>query len=463
MEILIKVGQMVLSLSILIILHELGHFLPAKWFKTRVEKFYLFFDPWFELFKKKIGETEYGIGWLPLGGYVKISGMIDESFDTEQMKEEPQPWEFRSKPAWQRLVIMLGGVTVNFILGFLIYAMIFWSYGRDFLPNSQIVNGIAPDSLGLVMGFQKGDKVLAVGKKEMKEFNAGSIKMGIIIDEARTIDIERDGKKMTLNVSDEVAEAMSKYENKGFSLITPRVPFEVGGLGKECTGKLFWKKCEDVPAKKGGVKEGDKIIAINGQPSLYFDDFFDFMKDGDFKNKEVQVTLLRTDSTTNQTDTMNVAIMANKDGKIGAGPMGLSYFFEFGHQDYTLAEAFPAGIKEGFDFLGSQISAFGQMFRGKIKATDSLGSFITIGAMFSPTWDWHRFWQMTAFLSLILGFINLLPIPALDGGHVMFLIWEVLTGKKPSDKVLEYSTMAGFVLLIALMVFALGNDISRLF
>lgn len=462
MEILIKVGQLVLSLSILIVLHELGHFLPAKWFKTRVEKFYLFFDPWFELFKKKIGETEYGIGWLPLGGYVKISGMIDESFDTEQMKEEPQPWEFRSKPAWQRLIIMLGGVTVNFILGFLIYAMIFWGYGRDYLPNEQLVNGIAPDSLGLVMGFQKGDKILAVGDEKFEEFNSGTIKMEIIIDEAKTIDIERNGQRITLPVAQEMTEALSKYENKGFSLVSPRVPFEIGGFGKSCTGKFFWKECQDAPAEAAGMQVGDKVIAMNGQPTEYFDDFFDLMKSGDYANQEVQVSVLRQDSVTNSLDTIQLAIVPNEEGFIGARPYGFSHFFNYGHQEYSFAEAIPAGIHEGIDFLGSQISAFGQMFRGKIKATDSLGSFFTIGAMFPDTWDWHRFWQMTAFLSLILGFINLLPIPALDGGHVMFLLFEVLTGKKPSDKVLEYSTMVGFVLLIALMVFALGLDISRL-
>ena len=278
MDILIKVGQMLLSLSILIVLHELGHFLPAKWFKTRVEKFYLFFDPYFELFKKKIGETEYGIGWLPLGGYVKISGMIDESFDTEQMQGDPEPWEFRSKPAWQRLIIMLGGVTVNFILGFLIYGMIFWNYGRDYLPNDQLVNGIAPDSIGLAMGFQKGDRILAVGDYQMEEFNSGTIKMEIIINEARTIDIERNGQNMTLPVSEETAEALSKYENKGFTLVSPRVPYEVGWFSKKCTGKFFNKKCEDSPAEKAGIKINDKIIAINGQPTRFFDEFYDIVK-----------------------------------------------------------------------------------------------------------------------------------------------------------------------------------------
>lgn len=454
---------MILSLSILIVLHELGHFLPAKWFKTRVEKFYLFFDPYFELFKKKIGETEYGIGWLPLGGYVKISGMIDESFDTEQMQGEPEPWEFRSKPAWQRLIIMLGGVTVNFILGFFIYAMIFWSYGREYLPNDQLVNGISPDSIGYAIGFKKGDKILAVGDHKMKEFNAGTIKMEVIINEARTIEIERNGQKQTLTINEETAASLSKYENKGYSLVNPRVPFEVGQFSQYCTGAFFWKKCEKGPAEAAGIQQGDKIIAFNDNNLTYFDEFYDMMSDGDYANKPVNVTLLRKEESSSRFDTVRLTVTANEFGRIGAGPQSLGKFFNFGHQEYSLAESIPAGFKAGMDFLGSQISAFGQMFRGKIKAQDSLGSFLTIGSMFPDTWDWHKFWQMTAFLSLILGFINLLPIPALDGGHVMFLLWEVLTGKKPSDKVLEYSTMAGFILLIALMVFALGLDISRLF
>ncbi|MCB0519555.1 MAG: RIP metalloprotease RseP [Lewinellaceae bacterium] len=461
MDILVKVGQLVLSLSILIILHEMGHFFPAKWFKTRVEKFYLFFDPWFSLFKTKRGETEYGIGWLPLGGYVKISGMIDESFDTEQMKEPPKPWEFRSKPAWQRLIIMVGGVTVNFILGFFIYAMIFWNYGRDFLPNDNLTYGIAPDSIGRAIGFEKGDKILSIGNKEFKEFNSGILKTEIIINEARDIVVERNGQRVNLTVSDETAKSLSKYENKGYNIVNPRYPFEVSVFSEQCSGSYFNKKCEKLPAEKAGMKIGDKIIALDGTPTPFFDDFFNAINKEEYKNKQVTVTVLRTDSTANRTDTLNLAMTTTPDARIGAGPYPISRYFEFGHQDYTLGEAIPKGIREGIDFLGNQISAFGQMFRGKIKASDSLGSFLTIGSMFPSTWDWQRFWQMTAFLSLILAFINLLPIPALDGGHVMFLLFEVLTGKKPSDKVMEYSTMAGFVILIAIMVYALGLDISR--
>lgn len=456
MDILIKVAQLILSLSILIVLHEMGHFLPAKWFKTRVEKFYLFFDPWFELFKKKIGETEYGIGWLPLGGYVKIAGMIDESFDTEQMKEEAKPWEFRSKPAWQRLIIMLGGVTVNFILGFLIYAMVFWSYGQEYLPNQNLTYGVTPDSLGRVIGFENGDKIVSVGDHTFERFNLGEMKMQIIIEGARNIVVDRNGRKVELTVPDEIAKELTKFENKGYSLVSARVPFEVGGFVKECTGMLFWKKCVESPAKLAGMKEGDKILSLNGEPTPFFDVFLEKMKAGNFKNQPIQITVERGG------EMVELEVTTNKNGRIGAGPhSGYSHYFETKRESFTLAQALPEGVKEGVGFLTSQIKAFGQMFRGEIDASDSLGSFLTIGSMFPDTWDWEKFWLMTAMLSLILAFINLLPIPALDGGHVMFLLWEVLTGRKPSDKVMEYSTMVGFVILIGIMVYALGLDISR--
>ena len=464
MEILIKVVQLILSLSILIVLHELGHFLPAKWFKTRVEKFYLFFDPWFELFKKKVGETEYGIGWLPLGGYVKIAGMIDESFDTEQMKEEPQPWEFRSKPAWQRLIIMLGGVTVNFILGFFIYAMILFTWGKEYLPTDNMTYGVAPDSLGQVIGIEKGDIIRSVGTYQMDRFDPGAMKMKIIIDGARTIDVERNGERITLPISEEVASELSKYDNKGLSLVQARVPFEVGGFAKTCEGMLFWKECKDAPAEAAGIKEGDRIIALDGQPTPFFDDFYDQLKSGGFEQREVTVSTVRTDTASGRLDTLSFAFSTTESGLIGARPVGnLSKYYDIETQHYTMGEAIPAGINKGWGFLTGQISAFGKMFSGDIKVEDSLGSFLTIGSMFPSKWNWEVFWNMTAMLSLILAFINLLPIPALDGGHVMFLLWEVLTGKKPSDKVMEVSTMVGFVILIGIMVYALGLDISRLF
>lgn len=459
MEILIKVGQLILSLSILIVLHELGHFLPAKWFKTKVEKFYLFFDPWFELFKKKIGETEYGIGWLPLGGYVKIAGMVDESFDTEQLKEAPQPWEFRSKPAWQRLIIMIGGVTVNFILGWFIYSMIAFTWGDEYIPNKNLTNGIQPDSLGMALGIRPGDIVTAVDTYQLDRFNPNAVKGHIVIDGARSITVERAGQAVTLPVSDETAKYLAKNENKNVDLYGLRRPFVVAGFSETCSGFLFWKKCEQAPAEKAGIKKGDKIIGLNGQPMAYFEEFYETLSRARLKDKDIQLQVLRDGR-----DTMNFTVHTDKNGKILAAIDGeLTKYYKLEKDEYGLFESFGIGAKRVSTFLGSQFKAYGKMFSGDIKVTESLGSFITIGGMFSPKWDWHSFWNLTAMLSLVLAFINLLPIPALDGGHVMFLLFEALTGKKPSDKFMEIATMVGFVILIALMVFALGLDISRLF
>ncbi len=451
MDILVMVGQLVLSLSILIILHEMGHFFPAKWFKTRVEKFYLFFDPWFSIFKVKKGETEYGIGWLPLGGYVKISGMIDESFDTEQLAQEPKPWEFRSKPAWQRLIIMVGGVTVNFILGFVIYAMLLWNFGEEYLPTKNIKYGVVPDSLGIEMGIQKGDNVIAVGDLQLEQFNPNLVRTEIIIHDAHTLDVDRNGELVKLTLKEETIQALSKYENKDLILFQPRVPFVVGGFSKNS------------PAEKAGIQKLDQIIGLNGNSTPYFDDFYDLVTTNPLINQDVEVELVRKDTSRSLVDTLRVMVTTDEFGKIGAGPVEHRYFLETERRDYSVVEAIPAGINKGWSFLTNQVRAFGQMFKGKIKASDSLGSFITIGSMFGTTWNWERFWQLTAFLSLILAFINLLPIPALDGGHVMFLLFEVITGRKPSDKFMEYSTMAGFAILITLMVYAIGLDILRLF
>ncbi len=444
MDILIKVGQLVLSLSILIVLHELGHFLPAKWFRTKVEKFYLFFNPWFEVYKKKIGGTEYGIGWLPLGGYVKIAGMIDESFDTEQMKEPAKPWEFRSKPAWQRLIIMLGGVTVNFLLGFFIYAMSLWTWGEVYLPTSSLIYGVQPDSLGISLGLLPGDKVLAVDTMQLERFNPNQIRAAVVIHNAKNLTVERDGKQMTLPISSQQADALSDYKNKHFTLCTPRVPFVIGQFALNS------------PAEKAGLAEGDRIIALDGRPTPFFQDFFDALTSLPPQERTIQVMVER--NTGGAADTLSVAVSTGPDGKIGAGPVGL----ETSRVSYSLAEALPAGVAKGTHFLGTQIKAFGQMIAGNLRMKDSLGSFITIGSMFPETWNWEAFWQLTAMLSLVLAFINLLPIPALDGGHVVFLLFEVVTGRKPSDKVMEISTMVGFVILISIMVLALGLDISRI-
>ncbi len=458
MDILVKVGQLVLSLSILIVLHELGHFLPAKWFKTKVEKFYLFFDPYFELFKKKIGETEYGIGWLPLGGYVKIAGMVDESFDTEQMKEPPQPWEFRSKPAWQRLIIMLGGVTVNFVLGFFIYSMMFWTWGDKYLPTENVTWGVQPDSIGQVIGIQPGDVVTAIDTYELPRYNPLIVKSHIVIDGSRTLTVKRDGQPVKLTISSEVAEYLSLNKNKDVMLYSLRQPFEVGVMPETCKGILFWKKCEPAPAEKAGVKLGDRIIGLNGASTPFFGDFFNAVMALPKGEKDLQVQLLRG------ADTLNLAVHTNAEGKIQASPAGdMSKTFKLETEHFNFFQSFPQGWKKMSNFLGSQWKAYGKMFSGDIKVTESLGSFISIGGMFPSEWDWYSFWNLTAMLSLVLAFINLLPIPALDGGHVVFLLFEVLTGKKPSDKFMEVATMIGFVILIALMVFALGLDISRLF
>ncbi len=451
MDILVMVGQLMLSLSILIILHEMGHFFPAKWFKTRVEKFYLFFDPWFSLFKVQKGETEYGIGWLPLGGYVKISGMIDESFDAEQMKQPPQPWEFRSKPAWQRLIIMIGGVTVNFILGFVIYAFVLWTWGQEYIPTKNIQYGVQPDSLGMMLGIQRGDKVVALDTMELEQFNPAVVKTEIIIHGAKNLVVERNGQRVALPISEEMAKTLSAYENRGALLYQPLLPFIVHDFSKNS------------PAKESGIQKGDKIIALNGEPTPFFNDFFTALTTPRKPETLVTVTAVRTDANSQALDTLDFAITTNKDGLIGVVPVPPVLLFGSERIEYSLAEALPAGVKMGWKFLTDQVAAFGQMFTGKIAAKDSLGSFITIGSMFGNEWVWERFWKLTAALSLILGFINLLPIPALDGGHVMFLLWEVVTGRKPSDKFMEIATMIGFVILIAIMIYALGLDISRLF
>lgn len=441
MDILIMVGQLMLSLSILIVLHEYGHFAPARWFGTRVEKFYLFFNPGFELFKKQIGETEYGIGWLPLGGYVKISGMVDESFDTEQLASEPQPWEFRSKPAWQRLIIMLGGVTVNFILGFFIFAMVLWAYGEEYLPTQNVRYGIYADTLGQQLGLRTGDKVLSVDGKPMEKFSDRFVLREIVINNARNITVERDGQRVDLPVDERFVSLLSSHENKDKRLFSGRYPFVAGDLVKGS------------PAEGAGLLSGDSIIAFNGQPTPFFDNFLALATQN--PNKKVTVTAVRSGQV------KEFDLTTTPEGKVGIVPYNETYFFETSRQEYSLLAALPAGVSKGWGFLTDQVKAFGQIFRGRIKASESLGGFASIGRMFGDVWVWERFWTMTAILSLILAFMNLLPIPALDGGHVVFLLYEVVSGRKPSDKFMEYATMVGFVIVIALVLYANGLDLVR--
>jgi len=438
---LITVSQLLLSLSILVILHEWGHFYAARTFKTKVEKFYLFFNPGFSLFKKQIGETEYGIGWLPLGGYVKIAGMIDESMDKEQMEGPPQPWEFRSKPAWQRLIIMLGGVIVNFILGYLIFVVLLWHYGDKYYPNENIKYGMhITDSVGYDMGFKNGDKIKSIDGVPYERFDAGRLVRAIAIDDAKTVQVNRGGQEINLDIDEKYIGELTKY-GQG-PIFGPRVPFKLGVV------------TEGGNANKAGLKVGDKITAVNGMPLMFYDEFVDKVKG--LANITANIEIERDGSR------QTIPVTFNENGLIGVQPSGDFDFLIQERTKYSIIEALPAAFTKSVNFLGTQIKAFGQMFKGKMKMKESVGGPIAIGGMFGNTWEWERFWNITAVLSLILGFMNLLPIPALDGGHVVFLLWEIITGVKPSDKFMEYTTFAGFIILMGLMVLIFGIDIMRL-
>lgn len=440
MEILIKGAQLFLSLSILVILHELGHFIPARLFKTRVEKFYLFFDPWFSLFKKKIGGTEYGIGWLPLGGYVKISGMIDESMDKEQLEKPAEPWEFRAKPAWQRLIIMIGGVAVNIILAFVIYVFVLFSFGEKYLPSENATSGIYCDSLALAAGFEHGDVLYAIDDQKVIRFASeggglhSEVIEKLILNDASQVTVVRGGRQITIPFTEETkAEVLNK---KG--LFYPALPFVVNRFN------------EDSPLKKAGGEVGDEIIMINGQKMNYAGEVMSLLPT--LKGQNVDLVVLRGDG-----DTLSFNIFL-EEGVIGANLRPFVQQFEMAEENYTLLSAVPAA----FTKTGVEIKNYLKQFRLIKKSPESIGGFISIGSIFPSEWDWERFWNLTAFLSIMLAVLNLLPIPALDGGHVMFLLYEVVSGRKPHEKVVEYAQILGLVLLLGLVLYANGNDIFKL-
>ncbi|MEM6724148.1 MAG: RIP metalloprotease RseP [Bacteroidota bacterium] len=436
MEYLIMGAQFILSLSILIVLHEFGHFLPARLFNTRVEKFYLFFNPGFSLFKKQIGETEWGIGWLPLGGYVKISGMMDESFDKEQMAAEPQPWEFRAKPAWQRLIIMVGGVTVNFILGFLLWGMVLFVWGEEFMPNENLKYGVMVDDYARDIGVQNGDKILKVGDKALENF--GSLRRDLIIDQAESITVDRNGEQLTLPINSDQLKALAGRE---VLFAAARTPFVAGQVVK------------DGPAAEAGIEVNDSIVSFNGQLTPYFDQFRDLAESA--RGETVTVGLYRDGQP------KEVSLTLDTCGKMRVAPFGPTHFFETSATKYGFGEAMALGTSKGWSFLADNVKGFALLFTGGIKAKDGLGGFGTIANLFPRQWEWQRFWRITAILSLILAFMNLLPIPLLDGGHVMFLFYEMISGKAPNEKFLEYAQTVGLVLLVALLLFANGMDIIR--
>ncbi|HUX54054.1 MAG TPA: RIP metalloprotease RseP [Williamwhitmania sp.] len=438
MEIWTKVAQFFLSLSLLVILHELGHFTLAKLFKTRVEKFYLFFDPWFSLFKFKRGDTEYGVGWLPLGGYVKISGMIDESMDTEQLKSDPEPWEFRAKPTWQRLLIMIGGVVVNFLLAFVIYSMVLYTWGDEFLANKDVTYGIAVDSTAQKLGLQNGDKILNVGGVEVKNFQ--HIVADIVLDQADYVDVERDERVVKLPISEAMRAAMMSKQ----PIIAPRIPLVVDEIKKKS------------PAATAGLKSGDKVVGVDSLKAQYYDEFSDYVLS--HKGKQVTVNVDRAGKQ------LAIPVTIGKDGIIGVYfDTNLEKFFHISVEHYTFWASIPAGIKKGYSVIGSYLKQLKLLASPQTGAYKSLGGFITIGKIFPGTWDWEAFWNMTGLLSIVLAIMNILPIPALDGGHVLFLLYEMVTGRKPGDKFLEYAQITGMVLLFALLLFANGNDILKLF
>lgn len=439
-ETLIKAAQFFLSLSFLIVLHELGHFIPARFFKIRVEKFYLFFDPYFSIFKKKIGDTEYGIGWLPLGGYVKISGMIDESMDTDHLNSEPQPWEFRSKPAWQRLIVMLGGVTVNLVLAMGIYAMILFTWGDDYLKTENAKYGIECSELAEDLGFKNGDKILTVDGVYYESFT--EIPEAILISGASEVIVERKGERVSIPIPTNIIEQFIEKKGQGGFI----------GLAWPYIAQKFEKGSA---AEKAGVQVGDQLIALNGEEAMYFSDYI--TKLPSLADQNITLSVLRG------LDTLNFDVSLGRKGRMGVYYVPPTELIIYDHREYGFFESFPAGTAMAIDKLDSYVQQFKLILNPETGAWKGLGGFITMGKQFKPEWDWRHFWNFTAFLSIILAFMNILPIPALDGGHVMFLMWEIVSGRKPSDKFLEYAQMIGFFLLIGLLLLANGNDIINLF
>ena len=463
MEILIKAAQLITSLAILVTLHEFGHFIPAKLFKTRVEKFYLFFNPYFSFFRwKKVNgkakkswlsksspaswsedpdSTEWGIGWLPLGGYVKIAGMIDESMDTEQLKQAPQPWEFRSKKAWQRLIIMVGGVTVNLVLGFIIYIGVVFTWGQVTLDQNKLENGLSVHPYLAKYGIYSGDKILNIEGK--KPLNLDDINKEILLRDARQIQLQHpDGKvqsiKLPTSIDQELFEAGAL---PAFSLRSNKI--------------VVAEVTKDSPAKSGGIKAKDHIFEVNGQTIQYYDEFQAILFAN--KNKKVDIKVAHNG---HSKDTSTLAVRVKDNGTIGI--MANSEFVDksaLSEKKYGFAQSINIGISYGYHTLSDYVSQFKFVFTKK--GATQIGGFASIGNMFPPLWDWHTFWLTTALLSIILAFMNILPIPALDGGHVVFLLYEMITGKEAPQKVLEVAQYIGIFLLLSLMIYANGADLVR--
>ena len=433
---LIKALQLILSLAILVVLHELGHFIPAKLFKTKVEKFYLFFDWPYSLIKKKIGDTEYGIGILPLGGYVKIAGMIDESMDTEHLNKDPEPWEFRSKPAWQRLIIMLGGVTVNLILGFAIYMMVTFIWGKDIITSENLKHGFEVNEIMKPYGFSDGDKILKVDGEPFE--NVVDISKYLFLRDVSTVTVQHvNGKIEKLTIPENIGHIM--MESGATNPFTPLVAPVIGEVAPNSLAEKF------------DFKANDRIVTINDIELVKWQELSQFLQDA--SNEELSFEILRDGSK------MQKTVVLDEKSELGVYPKMPE--ISFTKINYSLFESFSVGYDKAYWILSDYITQFEYVFTPK--GITQLGGFGAIGSIFPPSWDWQRFWESTALLSLILAFMNLLPIPALDGGHVMFLLYEVFSGRKPNDKFMEYAQMTGFLLLVSLVLFANGNDVYRYF
>lgn len=432
--------QFFLSISILVGLHELGHFIPAKYFKTRVEKFYLFFDPWFSIVKKKIGGTEYGIGWLPLGGYVKIAGMVDESMDTEQLKKPAEPWEFRSKPAWQRLIIMLGGVTVNFFLAWLIYSSLSYFKGENFHDNLKFENGISVSAEGKKMGLMTGDKILAIDGKPAERFETSLVNMLF----AEEVTVLREGKEVTFAVNEQgVADVLKANEAKAY--FSQRFPTVIDSI------------TPNGGAQRSELKKGDKIVAIDGTPTPFFDQVTEVLATK--QNQDVNLTVIRNNKT------LDTSVKVDKDGKLGfstdINPLLSALKQTNVQKSYGFFEAIPRGLERTIDVLVMQIKQFKIVFNSTTQGYKKVSGPIGIIKQMPETINWEFFWSFTAMFSVWLAFLNLIPIPGLDGGHVVFTLWEMITGKPVPQKVLENAQMIGVIFLLGLMVLIFGNDIFK--
>lgn len=441
METIIKIVQFIVSLSLLIIIHECGHFMFAKLFKTRVDKFYLFFDPWFSLFKIKRGDTEYGIGWLPLGGYVKISGMVDESMDMEQLKQPVQPYEFRAKPAWQRLLIMIGGVMMNVILAAAIYIGISYAWGDQYLSNDEVRYGYLFNEEAKSLGFEDGDRIVSVKGEKIDDSNR--VAQAFILGGAGDVVVDRSGTEHTISLSDRAIGTLIGSSQ----FIAPIMPFIVDEI-QAGSG-----------AEAAGVQNRDKLIAIDSEPIFSATQAIEML--AAFSGESTTLSFER--------DSAGVSVVRNLDvelsseGKIGVSLLAPTEIFTLTSIEYGLFESIPVGIKRAGTELKSYTDQIKIIFTPESGAYKSLGGFISIGSIFPTYWDWEAFWRITAFLSIALAVMNILPIPALDGGHVVFLLYEMISGRKPSDKALEIFQTIGVVLLFALLLFVNGNDIYRFF